>query len=83
MKKEVFQTKSRKIKKRSKYKTYIQHLNFLSYFYYNLYIYFFFKKNLLLNRKILSNFYIKEIGSLISLQKWVFDYYVIEWGSKK
>lgn len=69
MQKEVFQTKSRKIKKRTKKKIYIQHLSFLSYFYYNLYIYFFLKKKILLNRKILSNFYIKEVGSFISLQK--------------
>nr|AHX02470.1 ribosomal protein L20 [Plocamium cartilagineum] len=82
MQREFFQTKSRKIKKRNKQKTYIQHLNFANYLYYNFYIYFF-KKHILLNRKILSNFYVKEMGSFISLQKWVLNYYLIEWGSKK
>lgn len=69
MQKEIFQTKSRKIKKRNKKKTYIQQFSFFNYFYYHLYMYFLKKNKILLNRKILSYFFVKEIGSIISLQK--------------
>nr|YP_008994204.1 ribosomal protein L20 [Gracilariopsis chorda]AEX37515.1 ribosomal protein L20 [Gracilariopsis lemaneiformis]AGO19256.1 ribosomal protein L20 [Gracilariopsis chorda] len=74
MKKEIYKTKSRKQKKREFYKQNINHIKILS-GKYNLFSFFEKKENIKLNKKILSELFITEIGSTFSLMQWNFRHH--------
>lgn len=66
LKKELFQTYSRKNKKRSLQQTFIKQINFTINVKYNFLCYFNSNQKIFLNRKILSLIFVKESGSLFS-----------------
>nr|YP_010199884.1 ribosomal protein L20 [Gracilariopsis tenuifrons]AXF36253.1 ribosomal protein L20 [Gracilariopsis tenuifrons]UAD89944.1 ribosomal protein L20 [Gracilariopsis tenuifrons] len=76
MKREIYKTKSRKQKKREFYKQNINHIKILS-GNYSLFNFFAKKENIRLNKKILSELFITEIGSTFSLMHWNFRYLVV------
>nr|YP_004062186.1 ribosomal protein L20 [Gracilariophila oryzoides]ADR03202.1 ribosomal protein L20 [Gracilariophila oryzoides]APC24939.1 ribosomal protein L20 [Gracilariophila oryzoides] len=76
MKKEIYRTKSRRTKKREFYKQNINHIKVLS-GKYSLFNFFVKKQNIRLNKKILSELFITEVGSTFSLMHWNFCYLVV------
>nr|YP_009511889.1 ribosomal protein L20 [Gracilariopsis longissima]AXI97816.1 ribosomal protein L20 [Gracilariopsis longissima] len=76
MKKEIYRTKSRKHKKREFYKQNKNHIKILS-GNYSLFNFFVKKENIKLNKKILSELFITEVGSIFSLMHWNFGYLVV------
>nr|WOL37383.1 ribosomal protein L20 [Polyopes affinis] len=77
MKKEIFQTKSRKIKKRNRQRQTAAQINLLGCLKYNLFRYFLRKEKLWLNRKLLSKIFTNEAGTLFSFKQWMITFYNI------
>nr|YP_009511915.1 ribosomal protein L20 [Gracilariopsis mclachlanii]AXI97842.1 ribosomal protein L20 [Gracilariopsis mclachlanii] len=73
MKIEIYKTKSRKHKKRRFNRQNISHIKLFS-LKYNLFKFFVKAENIKLNKKILSELFTTEIGSVISLMRWNFYY---------
>nr|YP_009500465.1 ribosomal protein L20 [Gracilariopsis heteroclada]AXE43627.1 ribosomal protein L20 [Gracilariopsis heteroclada] len=71
MKIEIYKTKSRKHKKRGFNRQSISHIKVFS-IKYNLFKFFIKAETIKLNKKILSELFITEIGSVISLTRWNF-----------
>ena len=78
MKKEIFQTLSRKVKKRnnnnrrlSVQTSLVNNLN------YNLFFYMLKKESIFINRKALSEIFFNELGVASSLRKWLLHFYKI------
>nr|YP_010164481.1 ribosomal protein L20 [Polyopes lancifolius]QRM91076.1 ribosomal protein L20 [Polyopes lancifolius] len=77
MKREIFQTRSRKIKKRSRQRQTTTQINLLGCLKYNLFRYFLRKEKLWLNKKLLSKIFANEIGTLFSFKQWMTIFYNI------
>nr|YP_010937580.1 ribosomal protein L20 [Grateloupia asiatica]WKW95610.1 ribosomal protein L20 [Grateloupia asiatica] len=77
MKQEIFQTKSRKLKKRYWQKRATTQINLSGCLSYNLFIYFARKEKLQLNKKLIANIFVSEIGTSFSLKKWMLQFYGI------
>nr|YP_010027358.1 ribosomal protein L20 [Sarcopeltis skottsbergii]QOS04479.1 ribosomal protein L20 [Sarcopeltis skottsbergii] len=71
LKNELFQTYSRKTKKRTLQQTFLKQINFTMNVKYHFLCYFNSNEKILLNRKILSSLFAKESGSFFSWKKWV------------
>nr|YP_004062213.1 ribosomal protein L20 [Gracilariopsis andersonii]ADR03229.1 ribosomal protein L20 [Gracilariopsis andersonii]APC24915.1 ribosomal protein L20 [Gracilariopsis andersonii] len=76
MKKEIYKTQSRKQKKREFYKQNINQIKLLS-GKYSLFNFFMKKENIRLNKKILAELFITEVGSTFSLMHWNFRYLIV------
>lgn len=77
MKTEFSRTKSRKIKKRNQRYNFINQIKLINNINYNLLIYVLKKQKIKLNRKILSNFFLSEIGTTLSLKSLLKSFYRI------
>nr|YP_009130775.1 ribosomal protein L20 [Agarophyton chilense]AKA27630.1 ribosomal protein L20 [Agarophyton chilense]ASP44558.1 ribosomal protein L20 [Agarophyton chilense]UAD89517.1 ribosomal protein L20 [Agarophyton chilense] len=76
MKKEFLKTKSRKNKKRIFRKKNINHIHVLMPKY-NLFNFFVYAENILLNKKILAELISTEVGSIFALIQWNFRFHSI------
>nr|YP_010395121.1 ribosomal protein L20 [Grateloupia elliptica]UQJ72562.1 ribosomal protein L20 [Grateloupia elliptica]UYI31698.1 ribosomal protein L20 [Grateloupia elliptica] len=75
MKQEILQTKSRKLKKRSRQKRTIAQINLSGCLNYSLFIYFIRKEKIQLNRKLIANIFTSEVGTSFSFKKWMLQFY--------
>jgi len=75
VKKELLNTKTRKLKKRYLRKKFISRIGFVSEVRYNLLIRFLFSNRFLLNRKILMQLRVEESSTTFSLENWIKCYY--------
>nr|YP_008963793.1 ribosomal protein L20 [Grateloupia angusta]AGO19306.1 ribosomal protein L20 [Grateloupia angusta] len=75
MKQEILQTKSRKLKKRSWRKQIITQINLSSCLNYSLFTYFIRREKIQLNKKLIANIFVNEVGTSFSFKKWMLQFY--------